>query len=426
MRPFKKYHALVPLLVVSLVLLASCSRKTLGSAVNTNHASVIEKPYVILVSLDGFRWDYVDRFDPPNLLDFIENGVQAASLIPAFPSKTFPNHYTIATGMYPDKHGLLGNLYYNYEKQEMYSIGNREVVEDGTYYKGTPIWVQADKAGMVTASFFFVGSEADIQGKHPTYYYNYDSKITNEERVQKALEWLRLPEKKRPHLITMYFSDMDDAGHRYGPDDDEKIGKALLELDEDLGTLFRGIENTGLPVNVILVSDHGMYNAKVENLLPIEMVQDTSKYHAISNGAIVSIHPKGDNKVSDIYNLLKEKESEFKVYRTEETPYFEYEPENKDWGPLQLIPDPWYYFSSQRAIDKRKQSSQKVFGLHGFDPQLKDMHGIFYANGPAFKKGSSIPSRQNIHIYPLICKILGLEIPANIDGNLSVTEKVLE
>ncbi|MDC6350961.1 ectonucleotide pyrophosphatase/phosphodiesterase [Zeaxanthinibacter sp. PT1] len=425
MHLFKKYQALVLLLIISLITLASCSRKTLGGAVQKNDNSVLDKPYVILISLDGFRWDYVDRFSPPQLVNFIEKGVKAESLIPTFPSKTFPNHYSIATGMYPDKHGLLGNLYYHYDKEEVYAVGNREVVEDGTFYKGIPIWVQADKAGMVTASYFFVGTEADIQGMHPSYYFKYDGKTTNEERVSQALKWLQLPEKKRPHLITMYFSDMDDAGHEYGPEDEENITRALLKLDEDLGYLFRGIENSGLPVNVILVSDHGMFTATVDNLLPLEMVQDTSRYRAISNGAIVSIHPKGKNSVDEIYEQLKAQESGYKVYRTQQAPHFEYVPRNENWGPLQVIPDPGFYFSSQRAIEKRKQSSQKVFGLHGFDPKLKDMHGIFYANGPAFKSGYSIPPIRNIHIYPLICKILGIEVPADIDGDLSATEKVL-
>lgn len=415
------------LIIIGINAITSCSPKNnlTGPAETTNSKASIKKPYVLLISLDGFRWDYVERFHPPHLSNFIKNGVQAESLIPSFPSKTFPNHYTIATGMYPDHHGILGNSFYSHKKDLLYTTGNREMVEDGTFYGGTPIWVQADKSGMVSASYFFVGSEASIQGIRPTYHYIYDGSTKNDVRVAQALKWLALPAKNRPHQITLYFSDMDEAGHRYGPDNDEEIKKALFALDNQLGDLFQGTEATKLPINTIIVSDHGMTAIPTTNYIPIESIENDDLYLTINNGSLVSIHPNNDIKTDSVFQYLRQKENQFIVYTTANTPGFEYIPENRDWGPIQVIPDFGYYFSTLQRIATSKKYSGTTVGVHGYDPDYKDMHGIFYANGPAFKKGYIVSAVKNIHIYPLMCKILELPVPDTIDGNLKELESVL-
>lgn len=415
------------ILVFILTAVFSCNKKMslVNSQVMFNSKEAMEKQYLILISLDGFRWDYADRFKPPNLNEFIKNGVKAESLIPSFPSKTFPNHYTIATGMYPENHGLLGNSYYSYEKNETYSLRKREIVQDGSWYGGTPIWVQAAKAGMVTASYFFVGSEADVQGIRPTYYHNYDGAVKNQARVDQAIEWLELPAEKRPHLITMYFSDMDDIGHRVGPNEDEALKNKLFDLDVILGGLFERAHQTGLAVNIIIVSDHGMTDVPIGNFIPVESIENDDLYLTVDNGAIVNIYPKDMGQTDAIYDTLKLKENHFSVYKIKDTPYFEYVPKNKNWGAIQILPDSSYYFSSIRSIGFRKSSSRNVFGQHGFDPEFKDMHAIFYANGAAFKEGYVTPSVKNIHIYPIMCKILGLQIPKNIDGDINQLNGIL-
>ncbi len=407
--------------------IASCMRtsKLSVSGPTVNSKAALKKPYVILISLDGFRWDYVERFAPPHLSTFIKNGVGAESLIPSFPSKTFPNHYTIATGMYPDNHGIIDNTFYSYEKEATYSISNRAMVQDGSFYGGSPIWVQADKADVVSASYFFVGSEADVQGRRPTYYFPYDHNIKNEVRVKQTLDWLTLPAKKRPHIITLYFSDMDDIGHRFGPNNDEELGKTLLALDNNLGDLFAGVDATGLPVNIIIVSDHGMTEIKNTDLIPIEKIEEDSLYSIANDGAMVHVYPKDNVPVDAIYHFLQEKELHFKVYKTENAPGFEYKPMNKNWGAIQIIPDYGYYFSTLIQIELKKKNPTAVFGVHGYDTDHKDMHGIFYAKGPAFKKGVTIPSVKNIHVYPLMCEILDLEVPNNIDGTIDQLENVL-
>ncbi|WKD85879.1 Alkaline phosphatase PhoV [Polaribacter huanghezhanensis] len=421
-----KYSFLV---AISCLLFFSCQSK---QVISVNGVTVInskaaqEKPYLILISLDGFRWDYVDRFKPLYLSSFIANGVKAASIIPSFPSKTFPNHYTIATGMYPDKNGIVGNSFYSSDKKEVYSIGNRKLVQEGRFYKGTPIWIAANNAQMVTASYFFVGTEANIQGIKPTYYKDYDGGVKNETRVNQAIDWLQLPAEKRPHLITMYFSDMDDAGHDNGPNNDEKLKQKLFALDVNLGSLFDKVKKTGLPVNIIIVSDHGMAEVKASNYISVDQLKDDTRYLTVDNGAIVYIYPKDDSDEETIYQDLKKKENHFKVYKTADTPGFEYTPTNKDWGTIQVVPDVGYYFARDKKIAAISKYPDKVFGVHGYLPSFKDMHGIFYANGPAFKKGYEIPSVKNIHVYPLMSKILSLEVPATVDGRLDSIKNVLK
>lgn len=425
----RKQHGIFVLVFMAITLILSSCKSTSNirsSVTSINSETTLQKPYVILISLDGFRWDYVDRFNPPFLSNFIKTGVKAESLIPSFPSKTFPNHYTIATGMYPENHGLISNTFYSHKKKRMYRIRDRKMVEDGEFYGGTPIWVQASRAGMVTASYFFVGTEANIQGIKPTYYRKYDGSIKNEARVQQALKWLDLPPKERPHLITLYFSDMDDTGHRFGPNADEKLKETLMTLDKNLSDLYNGVNATGLPVNILIVSDHGMANVNKDHYIAVEDIKNDDLYTTIDNGAIVFILPKDKSQTNEIVAYLKQKENHFKVYKIEETPGFEYTPKNEDWGSIQVIPDFGYYFSSKEAIAAKKKKPQTSYGVHGYDPAYKEMHGIFYANGPAFKNGHTIPPTKNIHIYPLICEILDLDLPADVDGNLRAVQGVLK
>ncbi|ASV30222.1 alkaline phosphatase family protein [Maribacter cobaltidurans] len=416
-------------LLLFVFLLAFSGCKSSSGVIYTakiNSKEAQEKPYVILISLDGFRWDYVARFKPPFLTDFIKNGVNAESLIPSFPSKTFPNHYTIATGMYPDKHGIIGNSFYSHTKDEIYRINRRELVEDGTFYGGTPLWIQAGKSGMVTASYFFVGSEANVLGSWPTYYKKYDESVKNEERVSQALKWLALPEKKRPHLITMYFSDIDDTGHRYGPNADIELKSTLIKLDKNLESLFQGVKATGLPVDIIIVSDHGMAEVPKEHYLPVDTIKNDSLYRLVDNGALLNIHLKNKQDEARVMDSLRQEENHYKVHKTSETPGFEYVAINPDWGQIQIIPDFGYYFAPQDKIETIISKSKTPFGVHGYDPKHKEMHGIFYANGPSFKSNYDINSFKNIHIYPLICEILGLNVPKEVDGDLKVVREVLK
>jgi len=424
----KRKVLLTSVFIIGMILLNSCNKKILNpsnSYTNTDSKTAQKKPYLILISLDGFRWDYVEKYQPPNLSAFIKKGVKAESLIPSFPTKTFPNHYTIATGLYPEKHGIIGNIFYDYKKDTLFNKRSQGMAEDGSFYGGSPIWVEANKANIVTASYFFVGTEAAIQGIRPTYYYTFDNSVKNDEKVNQAINWLNLKEKRRPHFITLYFSDLDNAGHRFGINDEE-LKKALIDLDKNLGDLFKGVSETGLPVNIMIVSDHGMGNQSTKNIIPIDSIENDALFMTIEEGTIVNIHPKKDVEVDSILQYLRQKEINFKAYKTENTPGFEYSPRNKNWGEILLIPDYGYYFWNQRRKDALIKEGVTTIGIHGYDSKHKEMHGIFYANGPAFKDDYEIPSIKNIHLYPLMCKILRLKIPKSIDGDINQIESVLK
>ena len=390
-----------------------------------------KEPIVLLISLDGFRHDYVARFQPPNLSQFIAEGSAAKGLIPSFPSKTFPNHYTIATGMLPEHHGLVDNAFYEPAKDQVYTMGNRDIVQDGYWYGGTPIWVLAEQNGIKAASYFFVGTEAPVQGIRPSYYYDYDGGVPNLTRIAKVFDWLQLPEADRPRLITLYFSDMDDTGHRYGPNNDEELKKTLFRLDYELGALFEGLKSFDLPIHVILVSDHGMAEVKKENIILLEALTEGIQARVVNNGALAHLHLSDPSQKAAVVELLRKREPRITVDDLSTTAnYSDLTSFPQRLGDLLIIPNEGYYLADARGSMRYQNNAARfntaVFGEHGFSPSYQDMWGIFYAKGPQIKTGMALAPFQNIHIYPLICRILGLPIPSTIDGKEAVLAPLIK
>jgi predicted AlkP superfamily pyrophosphatase or phosphodiesterase len=390
-----------------------------------------KEPILILISLDGFRHDYVERFQPENLSRFIAEGTAAKGLIPSFPTKTFPNHYTIATGMLPEHHGLVDNAFYEPFKDQVYTMGNRAIVQDGYWYGGTPIWVLAEQQGIKAASYFFVGTEAPIQGVRPSYYYDYDGGVPNLTRIAKVFDWLRLPEADRPRLITLYFSDMDDTGHRYGPNNDLELKKTLDRLDHELGALFEGLESFDLPIHVVLVSDHGMMEVKQDNLILLEDLTEGIKGRVVNNGALAHLHMENPKEKDKVIDLLLSRNPNLTIddlSTTENYSDLTAFPQRK--GDLLILPKEGYYLTDVKGKVRYQSNAARfqtqVFGEHGFSPRYKDMRGIFYAKGPQIKVGLEIEPFQNIHIYPLLCRILNLPLPENLDGKSAVLEPILK
>ncbi|AFL82929.1 putative AP superfamily protein [Belliella baltica DSM 15883] len=396
------------------------------------HANAQEKePYVILISLDGYRYDYTERFQPENLLRFIEKGTSADFMIPSFPTKTFPNHYSIATGMKPENHGLVNNAFYDSWKKMVYNIRERDIVEDGYWYGGTPLWVLAEQNGMKAASYFFVGSEADVQGVRPSYYHNYDAGISNLTRISKVFEWLNLPEEDRPRLITLYFSDMDEVGHAYGPNNDEQLSKRIRKLDHQFGALFEGLESFDLDIQVFIVSDHGMVNVPNQNLLNLDHITEGIAAKVVNNGAMAHLYLENPLDVEEAFIKLSQKEGPFNVVKVKDKQYYKNVSTYEDrLGDILIMPDLGFYLGTTPDIVKYQNRSgllqTDVFGEHGFSPEYKEMGAIFYAKGSKIKEGKTIKAFQNIHIYPLIAHILGLQVPQDIDGDFEVLEKILK
>lgn len=385
-----------------------------------NDPAQIKKPYVILISADGFRYDYAERYKAEHLLQLSNDGVRAESMIPGYPSVTFPNHYSIATGMYPSHHGLVNNSFLDEKTGEKYSMGAKAKVRDGKWYGGTPLWVLAEQQHMIAASMFWVGSEAEIKGLRPSHYYDYTEQISVAKRINIIKNWLSLPEEERPHLITFYLSEPDHAGHSYGPDAPQ-TEKAVKMVDSVIYQLTEAIKPLGLPVNYIFVSDHGMTAVDREHPIATPQSIDTAKYIIASSGTLMDIHAKNKADIMPLYQQLKSNEKDFKVYLKSNMPsYLHYSTADDRMnhiGDILLIPT-W-----PKVFSNRKPG----IGHHGFDPiVVKDMHASFLAWGPAFKTQLKIPSFENVNVYPLISNILGLPYKEQIDGKIDVLKSILK
>ena len=378
-----------------------------------------DQPYVILVSFDGFRHDYVSKYDLPNFKAFVKKGASAEGLIPSFPSKTFPNHYTLVTGLYPGNNGLVDNSFYDKKLNVRFTMQERELVENPAFYGGTPLWQLAQQHGLLSASCFWTGSEAPVLGEYPTYYSLYDEKFPNEDRITMVLDWLKLPKEKRPHFISLYFSLVDTQGHKTGPNSTE-LKETLLVADSLLGKLMDGLAKIKLPLNVILVSDHGMMELKQEEktwiILNTLFNVDDATLTLVNNGTHAHVYT---SSADSLYSILKKQEQNYKVYKKEMFPE-RWHYSHDRVGDILIMANP--EFQLQVKPRKMNDSGAETFGAHGFDPQAStDMYGIFYAAGPNIKPGKKIKAFENVHVYSFIAKILNLTPPKS-DSDIKVLE----
>ncbi|MBL7103053.1 MAG: alkaline phosphatase family protein [Bacteroidales bacterium] len=385
--------------IIAIVLLSYCKRSEKEN-----------DQYVVMLSLDGFRWDYADKVPTPNLDKIAKMGVKAESLKASFPTKTFPNHYSMATGLYPDNHGIVLNSFYDPELNRYYSVMDREAVEDGKFYGGEPIWVTAEKQGITSASYFWVGSEADVQEIHPTYWKKYDHDFPFEQRIDSVIAWLQLPENIRPHLILWYMHEPDKSGHIYGPDSKE-MDSVIIYLDSLVGVFIEKLQDIPYAneVNVIITSDHGMGNISNERKVVIEENLNMDWVDIIQGYNPNFVIRANEGYIDSIYLTLK-KVPHITTWKSGEVPEkFHYGTNPRTLDIVVVADSSWsVVLNNERQVGN---------GTHGFDNNNKDMHTIFYAYGPAFKENYVSPSFENVDIYPLITHILELE-PAEIDGSL--------
>lgn len=386
----------------------------------TNSLAQQKKPYIIMISVDGMRYDYAKKYEAKNLLNLSHSGVQAEYMIPSYPSVTFPNHYSLVTGLYPAHHGIVGNKFYDRGFKASYSTKGKTVV-DGRWYGGTPLWVLAEQQQMLTASFYWVGSEAPVHGVLPTYYYKYNEKIGIHERIQAVVDWLKLPASKRPHLITFYFPEVDHAGHNFGPGSPQTV-QAVKFIDSAVNELNKAVKTTGLPVNFVLVSDHGMTTVDTEHPLKVPAL-DTTKFNILSEGEIVHIYAKDTSAIAKTYEGLQKQAVNYRAYLRTNTPLaWHYNKANDKFNRIAdilLVPAPHNVFAA---------GNHKVNpGAHGYDPALvKDMMATFYAWGPAFKSNLTIPGFKNVEVYPIVTELLNLKQATPIDGTKATAGKVLK
>jgi predicted AlkP superfamily pyrophosphatase or phosphodiesterase len=372
------------------------------------------KPHVILVSFDGFRADYLDRFDLPNFARVQARGTRAEALRPVFPSMTFPNHYSLVTGLHPGRHGIVGNSFYDPVRQERYAMGDAATVQDGTWYGGEPIWVTAETQGMVSACYFWPGSEAAIKGVRPTYYKPFDDKVTNATRIDTVLEWLRLPDERRPHLITLYFSDVDSASHSRSISSPQ-IEEAAQSVDRALGALLDGVDALSIRDRIVLLltSDHGMVDTSASRTISLADLIDTKDVHASYGGPVASLHVTGGETrgraVRDAINAKLEHGRAYLRHEIPERHRFGGDPRAGDV--VVIMEESWTLSTSNR-----RAARAEAWGAHGWDPALASMRAIFVAAGPGIRAGARIGEVRNVDLYPLMTELLGLRPAANIDG----------
>ncbi|NNE98086.1 MAG: alkaline phosphatase family protein [Pyrinomonadaceae bacterium] len=386
-------------------------------------------PTVILISIDGFRYDYLEKYNPKTLRKLAKNGVRAKWMIPSFPTKTFPNHYTIATGLFPEKHGITTNNMYDPVFDADFTLRKREEVQNPRWWGGEPIWVTAEKQGQKAGAFFFPGTEAPIQNIRPTFWKNYDGEIPNKERVDTILGWLDLPKEKRPTLYTLYFSNVDDAGHWYSPDS-KKTGKAVRKADKMIKRLVKGLKKRQIDnkVNLIIVSDHGMAPVPQKNAIVLDEMFDKSlakKIFWVSE--IVQIFPNEGNE-DKIYEAIKSKlPKTVSVYRRSEIPArFRYR-NNRRIAPIVVLPNEGSILVTRERFEDMRSRGRlsETRGSHGYDNELESMRALFIGHGAAFKTGFVSEPFKNVEIYNLMCNILGLK-PAPNDGTFENIRDVLK
>jgi alkaline phosphatase D len=385
-------------------------------------------PIVVMVGIDGLRWDAIDRHEAPNLRALAKGGVRAQGLIPVMPSVTFVNFYSIATGLYAEHTGVTSNLAYSRETGRLMERGTHGESE---WWGGEPIWVTAEKQGVTTAAMFWLGSEAEIAGKRPTHWYPYQHNKPKEERITQVLDWLSMPEGERPRLITLYFHDVDSAEHRYGPETPEE-GAAIKAVDKHIGDLVAGIKKMGMEdrVNLIIVSDHGMTKVKENALIYLDdyislgdvMVPKFASRDGASGGPYMHIYVKDPANIDTVYHQLANANPKLQVYRRGHLPKRWHVNNDDRTGDLFVVAEPGWLIFARSLTSKYKHAPK---GMHGYDRHLHDMYGTFIANGPAFKSGIMAEPFDNVNVYGLVAEVLGI-VPAKTDGDLGSVDYILK
>ncbi|MGO1073156.1 alkaline phosphatase family protein [Lysobacter sp. CA199] len=395
-------------LLAFVLILTAC-------AAPTRSAPPADTP-LLLISIDGFRADYFELGLTPNLERLARDGVRAQWMTPSYPSLTFPNHYTLVTGLRPDHHGVIHNSMWDTAIGK-FKISDRDAVGDTRWWKGgEPIWIGAQKAGLRSATLFWPGSEAPIHGQRPNRWRPFDAKIDENTRVDEVLGWLGEPATTRPHVATLYFDALDHESHDHGPNSPESR-EALQRIDAAVGRLLDGLAAHGQleRVNLIVVSDHGMAEVAPGQRIAVEDMVSVEQAVVTSVGQSIGIAPNPGHE-AEVERRLLGPHDHYDCWRKSE------------------LPARWHYGTHPRvppivcqmhegwdAIEDAKLKAwpkNQTRGSHGYDPALPSMRAIFLARGPAFKRGAILPPFDNVDVYPLLARLIGI-VPAKNDGDIT-------
>jgi predicted AlkP superfamily pyrophosphatase or phosphodiesterase len=374
------------------------------------------RPTLLFISIDGFRADYLNTVPAPNLRKLAGGGV-SGGMYPVFPSLTFPNHYSIVTGLYPAHHGIVSNIFRDPAYLGVtFKSSDDEVKQELRWWMGEPIWVTAEKQHQHAAILYWPGSDAEIEDIRPTHWEHYKKKPSPDESVAELLSWFDVPTAERPTVFGIYFEDVDHAGHDFGPGTPE-LKEAVAGVDAAIGKLLEGLAQRGIAgrVNIIIVSDHGMSKLSRDRLDIIDDYIDPAQIDVTYSGPVTSFFPK----TPDVPGLLArlQKIPHAKLYSIPTAPKrFHYSGSNR-LTPYFLLMDDGWSITDKKYLDEHPKFAKG--GAHGYDPELPSMRALFIANGPAFKAGAKIAPFENINLYSLFAHLQGLT-PARNDGELEV------
>lgn len=381
---------------------------------------------LILVSLDGFRWDYLQKYDAPALRSLAAAGVHARRMTPSFPSKTFPNHYTLVTGLRPEHHGIVSNYFYDPVLRASFSKNLPGDNADARWWsQGEPIWITAEKQGVRSAAYFWPGCEAEIHGTRPSLHRAYDGRVRAARRVDDLLAWLDLPADQRPRFAALYIDIVDVVGHKAGPDAPETAA-AVKEADDAIARLLAGLTARGLrdQANLVIVSDHGMSEQSADRFAFLEDLLDISQVEVESTGPNGGVRPKpGTVTPAELVARMRTKAPpQVQVYTREDVPTRYHYSANPRIPAVVFIADDHWNVESKAVLKRFTGSLER--GNHGWDPATPNMGALFIAQGPAFRRGYEFADVENIHLYNLLCATLGLK-PAPNDGDNRLVREAL-
>lgn len=403
-----------------LVFLGACVALVSGCATQTK--STVPPAPLILISLDAFRWDYVAKYpaEMPNFQRLIREGVTAEGLIPMFPSNTFVNHYSIVTGLYPARHGIINNEMFDATTGMFFRYNQLASAGQSQWWNGEPIWSTAIKQGGLGGCWFWPGSEAEIGGLRPSAWQKYDNKLIFDTRLDSLMAWLEQNRGKSPIVATMYLEETNSIGHKFGPDSPE-LAAALNVADNRIGQLQARLQAAGLTANLVLVSDHGMTPISPERVIFLDNFITPADVQVDFDGPAVGLRPRQGDVDSLMRALAGVKNA--RVYRAEDLPARYHMRDNPRIPPVWIVPDEgWEVYFRTRFEGYRTAGFNKAD--HGYDPIYTSMRGIFIANGPAFRRGVKVPATENIHVYNLLCAALRLK-PAPNDGDDRLVREAL-
>ncbi|WBO22232.1 alkaline phosphatase family protein [Sphingomonas abietis] len=404
------FKALCPLAVALLAGCAAVPHQGQAKVAATTQAPRPARP-VILVSIDGFRPDYLDRGVTPTLNALAAGGARAAFMRPSFPSITFPNHYTLVTGLRPDHHGIVANTMEDPAMPEPeFQMSNHAAVTDHRWWdEGEPIWVTAERHGIRSGTMFWPGSEAAIHGVRPRLWKRFDFNLPNAERVDTVLHWMDKPASRRPGFVTLYFEKVDHEGHEHGPDSPE-VTQAIADVDRAIGRLVDGLRARHVDADIVIVSDHGMAAKSVDRGIRLDSITAPANFHLVTHGPVAEMDAT-PGKEQELADALLKPQDHMQCWRKDQIPArFAYGHNPRVPAFVCLAQVGWYISADGADL--------KDGGDHGYDNAAPEMHATFIATGPSIRPGTVLPPFDNVDVYPFVMRLLGLS-PLPSDGDIA-------